>query len=75
MPRLKKNPKNLLTPSRFIAKLQGQAMLGTVGKWRVSKTDHEDIKLPYENATQKKVMDIPIVEPTTNQYRQRVRCG
>ena len=64
---LKKNPKNLLKPSRFIAKLHGQAMLGTVGKWRVSKTDHEDIKLPYENITQKKVMDIPIAEPTTNQ--------
>ena len=42
-------------------------MLGTVGKWRVSKTDHEDIKLPYENITQKKALDIPIVEPTTNQ--------
>ena len=42
-------------------------MLGTVGKWRVSKTDHEDIKLPYENIAQKKALDIPIVEPTTNQ--------
>ena len=42
-------------------------MLGTVGKWRVSKTDHEDIKLPYENITQKKALDIPIAEPTTNQ--------
>ena len=40
---LKKNPRNVLKPSRFIAKLQGQAMLGTVGKWRVSKTDHDDI--------------------------------
>ena len=67
MPALKKKPKTLLKPSRFIAKLQGQATRNTVGKWRVSKTDHEDIKLPYENITQKKVMDIPITEPTTNQ--------
>ena len=64
---LKKSPRDLMKPSRYIAKMQGQAILSTVGKWRISKTDPADIKLPYDNIQRKKVLEIPIAEPTTNQ--------
>ena len=39
-------PNNPILPSRTLAELRGREMLATVGKWRVSKTDHSDIKLP-----------------------------
>ncbi|MGV2389696.1 MAG UNVERIFIED_CONTAM: hypothetical protein LVR29_19870 [Microcystis novacekii LVE1205-3] len=62
-----KDPKSVIAPSRILAKMRGRETLATVGKWRVSKTDNTDIKLPYENIVQKKVHEIKIEEPTTEQ--------
>ena len=42
-------------------------MLASVGKWRVSKTDGRDIKLPFENIVQKSTYNIKIAEPTTTE--------
>jgi hypothetical protein len=58
---------NAETPSRILAQMRGREMMATVGKWRVSKEDHTDIKLPCESMAQKEVHEIKIVEPTTEQ--------